>query len=127
MEINVIKFLRIALIAFYGFAGSYHFIDPQFYFGLIPDYLPYPEFINYTSGFLEVLFAIGIARRKTRLWAVKGLILLLLFFIPSHVYFITVGSCVESVLCVTPWVAWLRLLLIHPLLILWAWAVRKIN
>jgi uncharacterized membrane protein len=127
MEINVIKFLRIALIAFYGFAGSYHFIDPQFYFGLIPDYLPYPEFINYTSGILEILFAIGIAVPKTRLWAAKGLIILLLFFIPSHVYFITVGSCIENVLCVAPWFAWLRLLLIHPLLILWAWEVRKID
>lgn len=125
MEINVIKFFRILLISFYAFAGSYHFINPEFYYGLIPDYLPFPEFINYASGVLEIGLAIGVAIPKTRRRAVIGIIVLLVLFIPSHIYFIAVGSCVENNLCVAPWIAWVRLLLIHPVLIYWAWAVRK--
>lgn len=123
----MIKYLRTLLISFYAFAGTYHFINPEFYFGLIPDYLPHPEFINYASGFFEVVLAFGVAIPKTRLLAVKGIVLLLLLFIPSHIYFITVGSCVESALCLSPWIAWLRLLIVHPLLIVWAWSVRKID
>mgnify|MGYP000865043894 CR=1 FL=1 len=127
MEVILIKFLRILLIGFYAFAGSYHFINPEFYAGLIPDYLPYHTFINYASGVLEICLAIGVAMPKTRVLAVKGIIVLLILFIPSHIYFIKVGSCVESAFCVAPWIAWLRLLIIHPLLIFWVWVVRKIN
>ena len=127
METILIKFLRILLIGFYAFAGSYHFINPEFYSDLIPDYLPNHNFINYASGFFEILLACGVTLSKTRLVAVKGIIVLLVLFIPSHIYFIQVGSCVESAFCVSPWIAWVRLLMIHPLLILWAWAVRKPN
>jgi uncharacterized membrane protein len=127
METIVIRFFRILLIGFYAFAGSYHFINPDFYSDLIPVYLPYHNFINYASGFFEILLAFGVTVSKTRLLAVKGIIVLLVLFIPSHIYFIQVGSCVESAFCVEPWIAWIRLLIVHPLLILWAWRVRKPN
>lgn len=123
----MIKFLRILLIGFYGFAGSYHFINPKFYYPLIPDYLPYPEFINYASGFFEIIFAIGVTIPKTRFIAVKGIIAILIVFIPSHIYFITEGGCMSGSLCVPLWVAWVRLIVIHPLLIIWAWSIRKAN
>jgi uncharacterized membrane protein len=125
MEIIVIRFLRILLIGFYAFAGINHFINPEFYLGLIPNYLPYPQAINLVSGAIEIILALGVAIPKTRLLAVKGIILLLILFIPSHVYFIQIGSCVETAFCVDPWIAWIRLLLVHPLLILWVWTVRE--
>ncbi|TKS56830.1 hypothetical protein FCN74_05450 [Mesohalobacter halotolerans] len=118
------RFLRRLLIGFYLVAGSYHFINPPFYKGLIPTYLPFPEVINYTSGVLEILLAIGVALPQLRRYAVYGIITLLILFIPSHIYFIQIGSCVEHGLCVSPWISWTRLLLIHPLLIYWAWKVR---
>ena len=121
--INMKKVLRLLLIAFYAFAGSYHFISPDFYSGLIPDYLPFHTFINYASGVLEIILAIGVALPKYRSAAGKGIVLLLILFIPSHIYFIQIGSCVEDGLCVAPWIAWIRLLIIHPLLMLWAWSV----
>ena len=119
------RFLRVLLIMFYAFAGSYHFINPDFYLQLIPDYLPYPKLINYLSGFLEILLAIGVAFPKTRPIAVYGIILLLIAFIPSHVHFIMIGGCVSGGLCVPLWLAWLRLILSHPLLIFWAWYLKK--
>ena len=125
METVVIKILRIILIGFYLFAGSYHFINPEFYSDLIPDYLPFHSAINYLSGFLEIVFGIGVAFPKTRMFAAKGIIVLLILFIPSHVDFILKGSCVESAFCVSPWIAWTRLLIIHPILIYWAWSIRK--
>lgn len=121
----MIRFWRLLLIGFYILAGSYHFIHPEFYYGLIPDYLPYHQAINYTSGFLEIVLAIGVAIPKTRLMAVKAIITLLVLFVPSHIYFIQIGACIEGMLCVAPWIAWIRLLVIHPLLIFWAWSVRK--
>ena len=115
--------LRIGLVVFYLFAGAYHFIRPDFYYGLIPDYLPFPKTINLLSGFLESLLALLMLFTYTRKIASLGIIFLLIAFIPSHIYFISIGSCVEGSLCIPPWISWLRLLIIHPLLILWAWWV----
>ncbi|WP_340199512.1 hypothetical protein [Ascidiimonas sp. W6] len=108
-------------------AGLYHFVNPQFYLPLIPDYLPYPNEINTLSGMVEILFALLLLSIKTRKIASLGIIILLVAFIPSHVYFIQTGSCAENSLCVSPWIAYIRLLLIHPLLIYWAWFVGTIK
>jgi uncharacterized membrane protein len=110
---------------FFLIAGINHFVNPHFYLPLIPEYLPYPEALNYISGILEVVAGIGIFGRQTRVYAGWLIIALLLIFIPSHVYFIQIGSCVPQGLCVPEWVAWVRLLLIHPLLIGWAWLVKN--
>ena len=117
------KLLKNGLVGFYLIAGSYHFINPEFYYGLIPDYFPYPRLINTLSGLFEISLAIGVLMPKTQRLAAGGIISLLILFIPSHVYFIQIGACVEDGLCVSPWIAWIRLILIHPLLILWAYWV----
>ena len=109
--------------AFYLFAGVNHFVNPSFYLPLIPESLPYPEAINILSGLIEIVLGVGSLIKRTRKMSAILIILMLVAFIPSHVYFIQIGSCVEAGLCVSPWIAWLRLLVIHPLLIFWAYKV----
>jgi len=116
----------VRLIAvFYFFAGINHFISPQFYLPLIPPFFPYPEAINSLSGIIEVALGLGMLFVQSRKIASYGIILLLLAFIPSHVYFIQIGSCISEGLCVPAWVGWVRLIVIHPILILWAWKAGK--
>jgi uncharacterized membrane protein len=117
------KISRILLGAFFVFAGANHFIKPDFYYPLIPDYLPYPVFINAASGILEIVLGLGIFFKKYRNSSVIGLLVLLLLFVPSHVYFIQLGSCIPEGLCVPSWIGWMRLLVIHPLLMLWVFSV----
>lgn len=114
------------LSGFYVFAGTNHFIDPEFYYGLIPDYLPYHDAINLISGVAEIVLGIGVLFEKTRTWSSYLLVAMLICFIPAHVYFLQIGSCIETGLCVAEWISWVRLLVIHPLLILWALSVRKV-
>lgn len=111
--------------AFYVFAGVNHFIDPAFYVDLIPPYIPYHEFINIASGVIEILFGIGLVFPQTHRFAAYGIIAMLIAFIPSHIYFVQIGGCVENGLCAPLWVGWLRLVVIHPLLIWWAWAQKS--
>lgn len=120
-----IRVLRLLLALFFVIAGMNHFINPQFYNPLIPDYLPFHAFINYCSGILEMILGGGLLWMKTSKKSALGIIFLLVLFIPSHVYFIQIGSCVDGGLCVPEWVAWIRLLIIHPILILWAWLFTK--
>lgn len=122
------NYKRISLVilgGFYFLAGVNHFINPEFYLPLIPPFLPFPEVINYLSGSLESLLGLLLLIPGYRSIAARGIIILLILFIPSHIYFIVVDSCIEDGLCVPTWVGWSRLVLIHPLLIFWAWWHRK--
>lgn len=107
---------------FYALAGINHFVNPGFYYPLIPDYLlQVSQIINVFAGIAEVVLGILLIFHKTRKPAAMGIFLMLIAFVPSHIYFIQIGSCVDSGLCVPEWVGWMRLILIHPLLMLWAW------
>ncbi|MEM8927882.1 MAG: MauE/DoxX family redox-associated membrane protein [Bacteroidota bacterium] len=119
------EFLRYALVLFMLFAGLNHFIHPQFYLPLIPDYFPFPQIINVVSGALEVILSLFLLNKTLKRVGVYGILLLLVVFIPSHVHFIQLGACVEDGLCTPLWVAWVRLLVIHPIVLLWVWAIRK--
>ena len=111
-------------IIFYLLAGINHFWHPRSYHGLIPPYIPYPEILNLFVGVAEILFGLLLWFPETRKWGAYGIIIMLLAFIPAHIYFIKMGCCIPE-LCFPQWVGWLRLVLIQPLLIAWAWWCRK--
>jgi uncharacterized membrane protein len=115
---------RWALVLFYIAAGLNHFIQPNFYLPLIPPYLPFHGAINIISGVIEISFGLLLISTTTRKFAAYGIVLMLIAFIPTHVYFIQLNSCVGE-LCVSPWVGWVRLIVIHPILLFWAWSNRK--
>lgn len=118
------RFIPIA--GFYLFAGVNHFINPEFYLDLIPNYLPWHDIINVLAGIAEIVIGLGFLVSSTRRWAAISTIILLIAFIPSHVYFIQIGSCVEGGLCVPEYIGWIRLILVHPVLIYWAWWSGKV-
>ena len=119
------KISRLIQAGFYVIAGINHFINPQFYLDLIPPYFIYFEEINLLAGIAEILLGIGLIFNPSRKVAAFGIILMLIAFIPAHIYFIQLGSCLGDGLCVPAWIGWFRLVVIHPLLIFWAWTARK--
>lgn len=123
-----IKIVGLYLMsAFYTLAGINHFISPDGYLRLIPEYLPFHELLNILAGVCEVAFGIALLFPQTRGMAAWGVILMLLAFIPAHIYFIQLNSCIENGICLPPWTGWFRLLIIHPVLIGWAYLyTRKI-
>ena len=126
MEARRIRSISLfLLIVFFTFAGINHFITPEFYYPLIPPYLRHFEVINVLSGVLEIIFGVGLVFNCTRKYSAYFIIIMLVAFIPSHVYFIQVGGCIPNGLCVPLWVGWIRLLLIHPLMMLWVWFHRS--
>lgn len=125
MKKNALRFLIYSMGYFYLVAGVNHFVAPDFYLPLIPPFFSNPELINTLAGVAEVLLGLGILYFPTRKRAAWGIFGLLLCFIPSHVYFIQLGSCIEGGLCVPSWLGWVRLLIIHPILLFWAFWVSK--
>ncbi len=122
------KQLSLYLMAgLYLLAGLNHFINPSFYYNIIPPYLGNPVWINIAAGIAESILAIMLLVRHTREWACYGIILMLLAFIPSHVYMLQVAFDGTRPSPAPNWILWLRLLLIQPLLIWWAFSLRKIK
>ena len=76
------------------------------------------------AGVIEILLGIGLIFSQTRKLAAFGIMAMLVAFIPSHWYFIQIGGCIPDGLCAPLWIGWVRLLIIHPLLLYWAWSAR---
>jgi uncharacterized membrane protein len=129
MKIKILQqILFFILIAFYIFAGYNHFASPSFYLPIIPPYLSnWANEINLLSGILEIILGILLLPKSTRSYAAKGIIILLVLFIPSHIYFIQKGSFTLGAIEITPTLSWFRLLIGQPILMLWAWWASKVE
>jgi len=120
------KMIRFTLIGFYLFAGINHFINPNFYKPLLPLYLrDWSIAINYISGISEITLGLLMLFPRTRKLAAYGIIVMLIAFVPAHIYMIQIGSFSLGSFEMTPMIGWVRLLIIHPLLMYWAWSCRR--
>ncbi len=119
------KLLLYSFVVFYAFAGIMHFITPEVYLEVRPDWLGNKEVLNYAAGSVEITVATLALFQSTRKYAGYLTIVMLAAFIISHVYFIQVGSCAGD-LCIPEWIGYFRLIVIHPLLMYWAWKISKL-
>lgn len=102
---------------FYIAAGINHFRSAQFYFKIMPPYLPYSYPLIYISGAIETLLGVLLLFDKTKNVAAWGLIVLLIAVFPANIQMlINYINENNSRLCV----AIVRLPLQLPL-ILWAY------
>ena len=117
----MIKFLRVLLIAFYFFAGSYHFINPEFYISIMPPAFPLHAEAVYISGFFEVAGGIGVLIPRLRKIAGWGLLALLVAVYPANIYMaLTPEAFPEAPLSLL-----YLLLLFQFIFFYWAYSVTK--
>ena len=72
--------------AAYIYIGIQHFIDPDFFLAIMPDYLPLHLEAVYLSGVFEILLGGMLFFKKYRKVAGWGLIALLIAVFPANVY-----------------------------------------
>ena len=70
----------------YIYIGIRHFIDPDFFLAIMPDYLPLHLEAVYLSGFFEILLGGMLLFKKYRKVAGWGLIALLMAVFPANIY-----------------------------------------
>lgn len=115
----------IILVIAYLAAGANHFRVPEGYINIIPQYIPLPKFMNIAAGFLEILFGLMLIFKRIRPWAARGIILMLIAFLPVHIDMVLHAPFWLGSLYVSPFIAWVRLVVLQPLLIGWAWWYAK--
>ncbi len=121
------RFLLYLMVILYVFAGINHFWHPSIYLKIIPPFFANPLLINYLAGGLEIMLGTAIAFSVTRKFGAYGIVLMLFAFIPSHVYFLQQKMNSISFSLAGFLIGWIRLFIVHPLLVIWAWHCRKIK
>ena len=106
------------MASLYIAAGLNHFRSAEFYYKIMPPYLPYSYPLIYISGVIEALLGVLLFSRKTRNFAAWGLVVLLIAVFPANIQML-VNLIHED----NPriWVAIVRLPLQLPL-IWWAYS-----
>ncbi|MGI4804507.1 MAG: DoxX family protein [Janthinobacterium lividum] len=121
---NFKKISLILLVILYLAAGINHFKSAAAYISVIPPYFPAPKLLNTLAGSFELFFGLMLIFKKTRSYAVYGIILMLLVFITVHIYMIQLAPFKLGSFMVSKAAAWIRLPL-QIVLIAWAYWHRK--
>ena len=108
---------RLALAILFIGAGIAHFVRPQPYIGIMPDWIPAHALMVALSGVGEIAGGVGILVRRSRRAAGIGLIVLLVAVFPANIQML-----INGIHDARPWwyqaALWLRLPL-QPLLVWW--------
>ena len=80
------RFALLGLAVFFFVAGANHFLNPGFYVGIMPLYLPAHLGFVYVSGLLEILGGVAVLSPALRTSAGWGLIILLIAIFPANLH-----------------------------------------
>jgi len=96
IKLFTIYFMSIA----YTYVGIRHFIDPDFFLAIMPNYFSLHLFFVYLTGLMEVVFGVLLVFKKTRKIAAYGLIVLLVIVFPANIHLVQ-SELSQSILDVT--------------------------
>jgi uncharacterized membrane protein len=112
---------RVALATMFLFTAASHFAPMRKdLIAMVPPSLPRPELLVFLTGIAEVAGAVGLLVPSLRLWAARGLILLLVLMLPANISAARRGVLLRGRRA-TP--LWIRVPM-QVLFIAWTWTVR---
>ena len=95
------KLITIYLMSIaYAYVGVRHFIDPDFFLAIMPNYLTFHLEFVYLTGIAEVVLGIMLLSKKTRKTGAIGLIILLILVFPANIHLVQ-SELSQSLLGVT--------------------------
>ena len=119
---SIIQQISLYVMAiFYAGAGVNHFIKPKFYLSIMPSFLPAHNLLNQISGAAEIILAIGLFFKPTRMISSYLIIAMLISFFLVHISHLFQPPKLAGG---RYWIIVLRIPL-QFVLIYWAWVVGK--
>lgn len=109
----------LLLVTIFGVAGISHFVMPEPFERIVPDWIPRPRLMVYISGIAELAGAIGLLVPTVRKAAGWGLIALLIAVFPANIKMLQMAIA-EGASIWYQIALWVRLPL-QPLLIWLVW------
>tara|TARA_B100001057_G_scaffold470903_1_gene532677 strand:- start:2548 stop:2916 length:369 start_codon:yes stop_codon:yes gene_type:complete len=82
---DITKGLIYVYVLFFVGAGLNHFLNPQFYDSIVPNFIPYPRFVHQFTGVLEIIIPL-LFLTKYRKEAALIMIILLVILYGANLY-----------------------------------------
>jgi uncharacterized membrane protein len=116
------KVSLVLMTTLYILTGINHFINPQFYKSVMPEWVPFHDAVIIISGICEILFALLLILNQTRRIGAWCIILLLIAVFPANVQAVVNNINNDDGLFL--WMSVLRLP-VQVVLIIWAYTFTK--
>ena len=76
----VIKFITLGYAGFFVVAGINHFLNPEFYDNIVPDFIPFPRFVHLLTGVVEIALPLFFFTKFRKEAAILMIILLVILY-----------------------------------------------
>ena len=77
---DITKLLIYVYVVFFISAGLNHFLNPQFYDAIVPDFIPYPRLVHQITGVIEIILPLFLLTRFRKEAALLMMIFLVLLY-----------------------------------------------
>ena len=77
---DITKVLIYVYVLFFIGAGLNHFLNPQFYDAIVPNFIPYPRAVHQFTGILEIILPILLLTKHRKEAALAMIVLLVLLY-----------------------------------------------
>ena len=77
---DITKLLIYVYVVFFISAGFNHFLNPQFYDAIVPDFIPFPRLVHQISGVIEIILPLFLLTRFRKEAALLMIIFLVLLY-----------------------------------------------
>ena len=77
---DITKLLIYVYVVFFISAGLNHFLNPQFYDAIVPDFIPFPRLVHQITGVIEIILPLILLTRFRKEAALLMMIFLVLVY-----------------------------------------------
>ena len=77
---DITKLLIYVYVVFFISAGVNHFLNPQFYDAIVPDFIPFPRFGHQITGVIEIILPLFLLTRFRKEAALLMIIFLVILY-----------------------------------------------
>ena len=77
---DITKLLIYVYVVFFIVAGVNHFLNPQFYDAIVPDFIPFPRLVHQITGVIEIILPLFLLTRFRKEAALLMIIFLVILY-----------------------------------------------
>ena len=77
---DITKLLIYVYVVFFISAGLNHFLNPQFYDAIVPDFIPFPRLVHQITGVIEIILPLFLLTRFRKEAALLMMVFLVLLY-----------------------------------------------
>ena len=77
---DITKLLIYVYVVFFISAGVNHFLNPQFYDAIVPDFIPFPKLVHQITGAIEIILPLILLTRFRKEAALLMIIFLVILY-----------------------------------------------